>query len=150
MSNLIEVKVPDIGDFKNIPVIEVLVKSGDSINKEDALITLESDKATMEVPSPQSGVIKGNQGQGRRQTFRRQRGAARWKAQPLRRRRRKPRHPSRHPPPQPHQKRPQRRPSPHLDRSRKAIFTPKSWFWVLVPVATPPHSAPPISANKWC
>ena len=58
MSNLIEVKVPDIGDFKNIPVIEVLVKSGDSINKEDALITLESDKATMEVPSPQSGVIR--------------------------------------------------------------------------------------------
>ena len=58
MSNLIEVKVPDIGDFKNIPVIEVLVKPGDSINKEDALITLESDKATMEVPSPQSGVIR--------------------------------------------------------------------------------------------
>ena len=58
MSNLIEVKVPDIGDFKDIPVIEVLVKPGDTINKEDALITLESDKATMEVPSPQSGVIK--------------------------------------------------------------------------------------------
>ncbi|HWH46884.1 MAG TPA: dihydrolipoyl dehydrogenase [Burkholderiales bacterium] len=58
MSNLIEVKVPDIGDFKNIPVIEVLVKPGDRIKKEDALITLESDKATMEVPSPQSGVIK--------------------------------------------------------------------------------------------
>ncbi len=58
MSQLIEIKVPDIGDFKNIPVIEVLVKSGDSINKEDALITLESDKATMEVPSPQSGVIR--------------------------------------------------------------------------------------------
>ena len=58
MSQLIEIKVPDIGDFKNIPVIEVLVKPGDSINKEDALITLESDKATMEVPSPQSGVIR--------------------------------------------------------------------------------------------
>jgi dihydrolipoamide dehydrogenase len=58
MSQLIEVKVPDIGDFKNIPVIEVLVKPGDRINKEDALITLESDKATMEVPSPQSGVIR--------------------------------------------------------------------------------------------
>ena len=58
MSNLIEVKVPDIGDFKNIPVIEVLVKPGDRINKEDALITLESDKATMEVPSPQAGVIR--------------------------------------------------------------------------------------------
>ena len=58
MSQLIEIKVPDIGDFKNIPVIEVLVKPGDSINKEDALITLESDKATMEVPSPQSGVVR--------------------------------------------------------------------------------------------
>ncbi|HEV8259939.1 MAG TPA: dihydrolipoyl dehydrogenase [Burkholderiales bacterium] len=58
MSQLIEIKVPDIGDFKNSPVIEVLVKSGDRINKEDALITLESDKATMEVPSPQSGVIR--------------------------------------------------------------------------------------------
>jgi len=58
MSQLIEIKVPDIGDFKNIPVIEVLVKSGDSITKEDALITLESDKATMEVPSPQSGVVR--------------------------------------------------------------------------------------------
>jgi dihydrolipoamide dehydrogenase len=58
MSNLIEVKVPDIGDFKNIPVIEVLVKSGDKVEKEDSLITLESDKATMEVPSPAAGVIK--------------------------------------------------------------------------------------------
>ncbi len=58
MNQLIEIKVPDIGDFKNIPVIEVLVKPGDRISKEDALITLESDKATMEVPSPQSGVIR--------------------------------------------------------------------------------------------
>ena len=58
MSNLIEVKVPDIGDFKNIPVIEVLVKPGDKIAKEDSLITLESDKATMEVPSPSAGVVK--------------------------------------------------------------------------------------------
>jgi len=58
MNHLIEIKVPDIGDFKNIPVIEVLVKPGDRINKEDALITLESDKATMEVPAPQSGVIR--------------------------------------------------------------------------------------------
>jgi dihydrolipoamide dehydrogenase len=58
MSNLIEVKVPDIGDFKNIPVIEILVKPGDKVDKEDSLITLESDKATMEVPSPFAGVIK--------------------------------------------------------------------------------------------
>ncbi|MBX9812980.1 MAG: hypothetical protein K2Y16_15425, partial [Burkholderiales bacterium] len=52
MSDIIEVKVPDVGDFKDIPVIEVLVKPGDSINKEDSLITLETDKATMEVPAP--------------------------------------------------------------------------------------------------
>ena len=58
MSNLIEVKVPDIGDFKNIPVIELLVKPGDRVKAEDALITLESDKATMEVPAPAAGVVK--------------------------------------------------------------------------------------------
>jgi dihydrolipoamide dehydrogenase len=58
MSQTIEIKVPDIGDFKNIPVIEVLVKPGDSVKKEDPLITLESDKATMEVPAPQAGVVK--------------------------------------------------------------------------------------------
>ncbi|MBI4206880.1 MAG: dihydrolipoyllysine-residue acetyltransferase [Betaproteobacteria bacterium] len=58
MSNLVEVKVPDIGDFKDVPVIEVLVSPGDSVNREDSLITLESDKATMEVPSPASGVVK--------------------------------------------------------------------------------------------
>src|SRR5712675_1108270 len=53
-----EVKVPDIGDFKNIEVIEVLVKPGDSVKKEQSLITLESDKATMEIPSPAAGVVK--------------------------------------------------------------------------------------------
>lgn len=58
MSNVIEVKVPDIGDFSNIPVIEVLVKPGDAIGKEDTLVTLESDKATMDVPSPAAGVVR--------------------------------------------------------------------------------------------
>jgi dihydrolipoamide dehydrogenase len=58
MSRTIDVKVPDIGDFKNIPVIEILVKPGDSVNQEDSLITLESDKATMEIPSPAAGVVK--------------------------------------------------------------------------------------------
>ncbi|MDP2825163.1 MAG: dihydrolipoyl dehydrogenase [Sulfuritalea sp.] len=57
MSNVIEVKVPDIGDFKDMPVIEVLIKVGDSVKAEDSLITLESDKATMDVPSPVSGVV---------------------------------------------------------------------------------------------
>ena len=54
----IEVKVPDIGDFTNIPVIEILVKVGDTVRAEDALVTLESDKATMEVPAPSAGVVK--------------------------------------------------------------------------------------------
>ena len=58
MSTIIEVKVPDIGDYSDIPVIEVLVKPGDAISKEDALVTLESDKATMDVPSPVSGVVR--------------------------------------------------------------------------------------------
>jgi len=53
-----EVKVPDIGDFKNVEVIEVLVKPGDTIAKEQSLITLESDKATMEIPAPGAGVVQ--------------------------------------------------------------------------------------------
>ena len=55
---LTEVKVPDIGDFKDVPVIEVLVKPGDVVNPESPLVSLESDKATMDVPSPQGGTIK--------------------------------------------------------------------------------------------
>jgi len=52
-----EVKVPDIGDFKDIPIIEVHVKEGDSVNPDDPIITLESDKATMDIPSPAAGTI---------------------------------------------------------------------------------------------
>jgi len=58
MSQLIEVKVPDIGDYKAVPVIEVMVKPGDVIEKEQSIVTLESDKATMDVPSSHSGVVK--------------------------------------------------------------------------------------------
>jgi len=58
MANIIEVKVPDIGDFKDVPVIEVMVKAGDVVQPEDPLISLESDKATMEVPSPTAGTVK--------------------------------------------------------------------------------------------
>ena len=54
----VEVKVPDIGDFKDVPVIEVLVKAGDTVKPEDALVTLESDKATMDVPAPVGGTVK--------------------------------------------------------------------------------------------
>src|SRR5690242_9060912 len=53
-----QVVVPDIGDFKEVEVIEVLVKPGDAVTKEQSLITLESDKATMEIPSPAAGVVK--------------------------------------------------------------------------------------------
>ena len=53
-----EVKVPDIGDFKDVPVIEIMVKVGDTIKAEDSLISLESDKATMDVPSPATGTVK--------------------------------------------------------------------------------------------
>ena len=56
--SVLEVKVPDIGDFKEIPIIEILVKPGDSVKAEDPLIALESDKATMEVPAPQAGTVK--------------------------------------------------------------------------------------------
>ncbi len=58
MANTIEIKVPDIGGHDNVPVIEVLVKVGDKVEKEQSLITLESDKATMEIPSNTAGVIK--------------------------------------------------------------------------------------------
>jgi dihydrolipoamide dehydrogenase len=54
----IEIKVPDIGDFKDVPVIELQVKPGDTVAKEDPLVTLESDKATMEVPSTHAGTVK--------------------------------------------------------------------------------------------
>src|SRR4051794_41953402 len=52
-----EVRVPDIGDFTDVPVIEVLVGAGDEVAAEDPLVTLESDKATMEVPSPAAGKV---------------------------------------------------------------------------------------------
>jgi pyruvate dehydrogenase E2 component (dihydrolipoamide acetyltransferase) len=57
MSTL-EVKVPDIGDFTDVPVIELFVKPGDTVKAEDSLVTLESDKATMDVPAPSAGVVK--------------------------------------------------------------------------------------------
>jgi len=53
-----QVLVPDIGNYKDVSVIEVMVKAGDTVNAEDNLLTVETDKAAMEVPSPYSGVIK--------------------------------------------------------------------------------------------
>ena len=57
MADAIDVRVPDIGDFKDIPVIEVLVKPGDAVKKNDSIVTLESDKASMEVPAPADGTV---------------------------------------------------------------------------------------------
>ena len=54
----LEVKVPDIGDFKDVEVIEVLVKPGDRVAAEQSLVTVESDKASMEIPSSAAGVVK--------------------------------------------------------------------------------------------
>lgn len=58
MAELKKVLIPDIGDFKEVPVIEVLVKTGDRVKAEDSLITLESDKATIEIPAPYPGLVK--------------------------------------------------------------------------------------------
>lgn len=58
MATVKDVELPDIGDFEDVDVIEVLVSSGDKVDKDDSLITLESDKATMEVPSPYSGTVR--------------------------------------------------------------------------------------------
>src|SRR5688572_22565383 len=55
---LTEVKVPDIGDFDEVSVIELLVKPGDTVKAEQSLVTVESDKASMEIPSSQAGVVK--------------------------------------------------------------------------------------------
>ena len=58
MSNIIEIKIPDIGGAEGVAVIEVAVKAGDKIEKEQTLITLETDKATMEVPATEAGTVK--------------------------------------------------------------------------------------------
>ena len=152
MSNVIEVKVPDIGGFKDVPVIEVLVKPGDSVKKEDPLITLESDKATMEVPAPQAGVVKelklkhGDKvSQGSLILMLEAHDAAAA--------------PAPAPKSQPSAAKDSStagrscdasRLSP-LASSRKALTsTPKCWCWAPDRAATLRRSAPPISARKWC
>ena len=57
MANTIDIVVPDLGDFENVEVIEVLVSSGDKVEREDGLVTIETDKATMDIPSAENGVI---------------------------------------------------------------------------------------------
>ena len=77
--SLIEVKVPDIGDFKEVEIIELLVKVGDTIKVDQSLITVESDKASMEIPSSHAGVVQGVESQARRQGGRRLAAADCWK-----------------------------------------------------------------------
>src|SRR5258705_9337262 len=55
---MLEVRIPDIGDFTDVPVIEILVEVGQEVAAEDPLLTLESDKATMDVPAPEAGVVR--------------------------------------------------------------------------------------------
>ena len=57
MANSITVEIPDIGNFDSVDIIEILVKAGDTINKEDPIITVESDKASMDIPSPADGIV---------------------------------------------------------------------------------------------
>src|SRR3989304_6456300 len=58
MAQTVEVKVPDIGDFKDVEIIELLVKPGDTVALEQSLVTVESDKASMEIPSSAAGVVR--------------------------------------------------------------------------------------------
>ncbi|HEY4923180.1 MAG TPA: dihydrolipoyllysine-residue acetyltransferase [Roseiarcus sp.] len=58
MANIVDVKVPDIGDYKDVPIIEILVKPGDVVKADASLVTLESDKATMDVPAPKAGTVR--------------------------------------------------------------------------------------------
>ena len=59
MANTIDIVVPDLGDFEDVEVIEVLVSAGDTVEREDGLITVETDKASMDIPSPENGIVDG-------------------------------------------------------------------------------------------
>ena len=129
----IEVKVPDIGDFKDVPVIEVHVAEGATVKAEDPLLTLESDKATMDVPSPAAGTVTGLKvkvgdrvGEGTL-ILHLQTGAA--KPAAVARCRLHPR-PGPRPP-------------------ARATSTPRCWSWAPAPAATPPRSAPRTWAARW-
>ena len=147
-----EVRVPDIGDFKDVPIIAVLVKVGDRIEQEQPIVTLESDKATVDVPSPAAGKVAGSAGEGRRQGLRRQRAA------PPRGELEEPREKSALPPraaraSSPEQPRPPAARSRASDRAGtrpiagRADSTATCWCSAPAPAATPPPSAPRISAN---
>ena len=91
MANTIEVKVPDIGGYDDVPVIELLVAVGDTVKQDQGLVTLESDKATMEVPSSAAGKVVelkvkvGDKGKAQRQRLRSRRPRPRLPSRPARR-----------------------------------------------------------------
>ena len=58
MATTVNIVIPDLGDFENVEIIEILVKAGDTVEREDGLITIETDKASMDIPSPENGVIE--------------------------------------------------------------------------------------------
>ena len=151
-----EIRLPDIGDFKDVPIIEILVAPGQSVRKDETLLTLESDKASMDVPAPEDGVIgeirvkvgdKVTQGDVLA-TY----SAGETQSRLLRRRRPKPPRrlmpeavASRSRSPLPRPPRPQvHRRSRRLTLAGRPISRPKFWFWGPVPAAIPPPSALPI------
>ena len=141
MAQQIEVKVPDIGDFKDVAVIEVLVKAGETVAVDTSLIMVESDKASMEIPSPHAGVVKElkvkvgdkvSEGlDDPRVGDRRRRGRAEARAGIAAGRRRS---------------------AAGRSACRGILFRQgryrmrRCWCWAPVPAATRPRSAPPISA----
>ena len=135
----IEVKVPDIGDFKDVPVIEVHVGRGRHGQGRGPAVTLESDKATMDVPSPAAGTVTGLKvkvgdrvGEGDADPAL-QTGAAKPAAAAAAGRQRR------------------RRPDAQGRQCRQGrLSTPRCWCWAPAPAATPPPSAPPTSAARWC
>ena len=152
-----EIRLPDIGDFKDVPIIEILVAPGQSVRKDETILTLESDKASMDVPAPEDGVIgeirvkvgdKVTQGDvlatysGGEETPK----AAAPKPPRLSRRLPTPEAKasrSRSPLPRPPRRQVRRRSRPPILAGRP-ISRPISWFWAQVPAATPPPFAPPI------
>ena len=155
-----EVRIPDIGDYKDVPIIEVHVQPGATIKVDDPLITLESDKATMEVPAPQSGtisevkvkvgdrvsqgdviaVIEGGTGVPLRPSAttrpaRAKRATDRRRSRPGRAERRG---------------QGARAGRKAACRRSRATSTPRCWCSAPGPAATPPPSGPPISARRSC
>lgn len=172
MNSLVEIRIPDVGDFKDIPVIELLVKPGDTVEKETSLITLETDKAAMEIPSPQAGVVnkihvkigdKVSQGsliltlEAEARPAEDEARAVRSvgatgatvpaeSAEPVKRS-------VSAAPESDSAQEPEvavtAAPSPHLFPLSRAISTRRWWCWVLVQVATRPHFVLPTWAKKW-